>query len=62
MSKLGVTLSGDKATFRVWAPFAAAVAVQGDFSGWTEVAMTVDNHGVWSVKVDKVRGGQTIIS
>lgn len=56
-SQLGVTLSGGKAEFRVWAPFAQSVALIGTFSNWEEVAMTGSNEGVWSVTVKDVEPG-----
>jgi len=63
MSKLGVELHDDFAIFRVWAPFARAVAVQGDFSDWAEVPLAKSDKfatdGTWEAKVDKVRAGHS---
>ncbi|MDR0957002.1 MAG: 1,4-alpha-glucan branching protein, partial [Candidatus Nomurabacteria bacterium] len=59
MSKLGVELHKTFAIFRVWAPFAKNVAVQGDFSNWTEIAMTKKSGGVWEVKITDVEAGQS---
>ena len=65
MSKLGVELHDDFVWFRVWAPFAKSVAVKGDFSNWQEIPLqksdkTTEN-GVWSVKVDGVKPGQSYL-
>lgn len=58
MSKLGVELHDSYAIFRVWAPFAQAVSVKGDFSKWQPVGMAKDDDtGVWEAKVDKVKAG-----
>jgi len=40
-------------TFRVWAPFAKAVAVRGDFNGWSTVGTPLANeeNGNWSVDI-----------
>lgn len=46
--------------FRVWAPFADAVAVVGDFNAWAGDAhpLARDEHGVWSVWVREASAGQ----
>lgn len=61
MSKqLGVELHDSYAIFRVWAPFARAVAVLGDFSKWQPVTMTKDDEtGVWSVQISNVKAGHS---
>src|SRR5205814_3198818 len=40
-------------TFRVWAPFAAAVTVAGTFNGWNPAAtaLSAEGHGYWSTDV-----------
>jgi 1,4-alpha-glucan branching enzyme len=40
-------------TFRVWAPDAEAIAVTGDFSGWTAqgVPLGAEQEGLWSADV-----------
>jgi len=45
--------SGGGVTFRVWAPFASAVAVAGDFNAWTPSAnpLSLDGNGYWSADV-----------
>ena len=58
MSKLGVELFESYAIFRVWAPFAQAVSVMGDFSKWQSIPMAKDEEtGVWETKVDDVEAG-----
>lgn len=57
MSKLGVELHDSYAIFRVWAPFAEEVAVQGDFSGWQPIQMIKDDQNVWSVRIKNVQPG-----
>ena len=58
MSKLGVELFESYAIFRVWAPFAQAVSVMGDFSKWQPIPMVKDEEtGVWETKVDDVEAG-----
>ena len=46
--------------FRVWAPFALAVSVTGDFNGWSEQASALDaeDNGYWSVDVPGAEVGQ----
>ena len=60
MSKqLGVELHERYAIFRVWAPFAQAAAVLGDFSNWQPIEMTKDDvDGVWEAKVKGAEPGQ----
>jgi 1,4-alpha-glucan branching enzyme len=46
-------------TFRVWAPFASAVEVQGDFNGWAPGSpLYSEGNGYWSVDQDGVVVGQ----
>ena len=47
------------ATFRVWAPNAASVAVGGEFNGWHAAPMVrEDPAGTWSLDVPGARAGQ----
>lgn len=55
---MGATLLVDGATFRVWAPYARAVHVLGDFNGWTRnnaSLLTRDYDGHWRGFVSGVR-------
>jgi 1,4-alpha-glucan branching enzyme len=47
-------------SFRVWAPFAASVAVAGEFNGWSAAAnpLTSDGNGYWSADVAGAAAGQ----
>ncbi|MFN6495875.1 MAG: alpha-amylase family glycosyl hydrolase [Nostoc sp. DedQUE01] len=47
-------------TFRVWAPFASAVYVAGDFNNWSTIKnpLASENNGYWSVDVPQVQEGQ----
>ena len=57
VNRSGATITG--VTFRVWAPNATSVAVRGEFSGWTERAMTKDSTtGYWTVTVAEARPNQ----
>lgn len=56
---LGATTDPSGTTFRLWAPTATAVSVQGDF-GPSAVAMTAlgsGSPGVWAVRVATARAG-----
>jgi 1,4-alpha-glucan branching enzyme len=46
-------------TFRVWAPFADAVGVAGDFNGWSSDAspLASEGNGYWSADVRRVAAG-----
>ena len=46
--------------FRVWAPFASAVNVAGDFNNWstTKNPLASENNGYWSVDVPAAIEGQ----
>src|SRR5437868_1409681 len=48
---MGATPYAGGVTFRVWAPFAASVAVAGNFNGWSPTASPLfsENNGYWSV-------------
>ena len=54
---MGATLfddaAGKGATFRVWAPFASAVCVAGDFNAWSAVAdpLSSEDNGYWSTDI-----------
>jgi 1,4-alpha-glucan branching enzyme len=54
---LGANLTGDGATFRVWAPAASSVTLRGSFTGWTDHPMNRDAHGYWQAFVPGVREG-----
>jgi 1,4-alpha-glucan branching enzyme len=51
--------SGGGATFRVWAPFATAVTVAGDFNAWSPSTNSLcsEGNGYWSVDVPAVAVG-----
>jgi len=52
---MGATPYDTGATFRVWAPFGARVAVAGDFNAWSPTANALyseNNSGYWSVDVE----------
>lgn len=46
--------------FRVWAPFASAVYVAGDFNNWStsKNLLASENNGYWSVDVPEAKKGQ----
>jgi len=56
---LGVSLHGSKAEFRVWAPFAKAVALIGTFTPNGPIPLESEKDGYWSVLVEDVAPGQT---
>jgi 1,4-alpha-glucan branching enzyme len=45
--------AGSGVTFRVWAPFASAVAVAGSFNGWSQTASSLasEGNGFWSTDI-----------
>lgn len=55
---LGVTLHGNKAEFRVWAPFAKAVAISGTFTPDGPIDMISEKDGYWHVAIKDVEPGQ----
>ena len=54
---MGATPFDAGVTFRVWAPFARAVAVAGTFNGWSPTANSLfsEDNGYWSVDVNGVK-------
>jgi 1,4-alpha-glucan branching enzyme len=56
---MGATPHDSGTIFRVWAPFARAVSVAGDFNGWSADAspLTRENDGRWSADVPEARAG-----
>jgi 1,4-alpha-glucan branching enzyme len=55
---MGATPYDTGVTFRVWAPFASAVAVGGSFNAWSATANPLfeeGSSGFWSVDVDGVK-------
>ncbi|MGE5298488.1 MAG: 1,4-alpha-glucan branching protein, partial [Acidobacteriota bacterium] len=56
--KLGVTLQGKHADFRVWAPFAKSVAISGTFTPDGPLEMTSEADGYWHTRVKDVEPGQ----
>lgn len=55
---VGAIAHKDSASFRVWAPFAEAVAVTGSFNNWSKTPMTSEGDGYWYVEVEKAAPGQ----
>lgn len=51
--------SGSGVTFRVWAPFASAIAVAGDFNGWSPSAdpLYSEGNGFWSADIAAAKIG-----
>jgi 1,4-alpha-glucan branching enzyme len=56
---MGATPHASGTIFRVWAPFARAVAVAGDFNDWSAEAspLTQERDGLWSADVPEARAG-----
>src|SRR5881392_2996530 len=58
--KLGAHLSGEGATFAVWAPNADSVSVMGDFNGWNRTANQLEPReasGIWEGFIPGVKHG-----
>lgn len=55
---LGVILRGDRATFRVWAPFAKSVKIGGTFTPNGQLNLVNEPGGYWSITVHNVEAGQ----
>jgi 1,4-alpha-glucan branching enzyme len=57
---LGVRITDDGMRFCVWAPFADAVAVTGDFTGWSDTGMPMSkgSEDCWYVDVKEAQIGQ----
>ncbi len=60
-SAMGCALDADAATFRVWAPSAASVAVIGSFNDWDAgahpMALRPDGSGIWEASIPGVQRG-----
>lgn len=56
--QLGVTLHGNKAEFRVWAPFAKNVALSGTFTPNGPIDMESEHDGYWHAIIKGVEPGQ----
>ena len=56
---LGVSLYGNKADFRVWAPFAKSVSLVGSFTPDGPISLTSEKDGYWSGTIEGVEAGQT---
>ena len=56
---MGAVPFADGVTFRVWAPFASAVMVAGNFTGWEAhpMSLTAENYGYWSTDVPMAKLG-----
>lgn len=57
-NEVGALLHGSAATFRVWAPFAKAVAVTGSFNNWQKTPLSAEKDGYWAAEVQNVQAGQ----
>jgi 1,4-alpha-glucan branching enzyme len=55
---LGVTLHGNKAEFRVWAPFAKSVSLVGTFTPDGPIPLESEKDGYWTKTVDDIEPGQ----
>src|SRR5882757_6897525 len=56
--EVGTILKSTGVSFRVWAPFASAVAVTGSFNDWQRAPMESESDGYWHVMVKKAKAGQ----
>lgn len=56
---LGVTLHGNSAEFRVWAPFAKSVAISGTFTPKGPIPLANEGDGYWATVLDGVEPGHT---
>jgi 1,4-alpha-glucan branching enzyme len=56
---MGSTLYASRATFRVWAPNAASVAVTGSFNHWSKQAnpQVNEGNGYWSTDFASAQAG-----
>jgi 1,4-alpha-glucan branching enzyme len=54
----GAILHGNTASFRVWAPFAQAVAVTGTFNNWSQTPLQKGEGDYWTADVPGVLAGQ----
>src|SRR5258708_10723493 len=56
---MGTILFPGGAAFRVWAPFATAVSVAGDFNQWSDTAnpLAREENGTWSADVSGAKVG-----
>src|SRR5207248_9683624 len=57
---MGARLFGNECSFRVWAPNAKRVRVEGDFTNWAAGAIDLadEQNGNWSTDVTPVAPGQ----
>jgi 1,4-alpha-glucan branching enzyme len=57
---MGAIPYGGGVAFRVWAKFAGAVFVAGDFNGWSTSAnpLAPEGNGYWSIDIPEARTGQ----
>lgn len=54
---IGATLHKHGVAFRVWAPFAAAVAVTGSFNNWQQTPLESEGDGYWAGEVKGAPAG-----
>jgi len=59
-ARMGAVPHESGTTFRVWAPFASAVSVAGDFNDWSETAhpLAGGSGGYWRCDVPQAAPGQ----
>ncbi len=55
---MGAVLQKDGVLFRVWAPFASSVSVEGAFNNWQSAPLQPESNGYWSTLVKGARAGQ----
>lgn len=55
---VGAILHKDHVSFRVWAPFAKAVAVTGSFNNWSNTPLGSEGDGYWYADVEGAKAGQ----
>ncbi|MCA9324968.1 1,4-alpha-glucan branching protein, partial [Candidatus Saccharibacteria bacterium] len=55
---VGVIVHKSGVSFRVWAPFANAVAVTGSFNDFGETPLASENDGYWFVDIENAQAGQ----